>query len=535
MPTLLSIILRMFDFKKITKPIAYLKKEKLLVIFIALFTLTKLVFISGENIHVGFDQTRDAIISRTIVENGDIKLQGPSASGTNDQIYHGVMYYYIIGPLYTIFSGNVITVNAALIFITSLGLIPTYLLAQSFFKSRTASFWLLLLIVLNHDQIVTGTWLSNPVLLVITVPSFYYSLWRWWQEKSSVWLSVSLLFLGLSNQAAIFTVYLWLPIILIYGLQSWEKRKIFLIKPLKLLTSISIYMLVISTMIVTQLKMYLNGSLKPELVANLFQSGDSLFSSLVPALKLYIHKLNFLIFPNLGNNASLSIAIFLITFLYMFRKISTKHRAFYLFWLISPMLLLLNFKNSFHGVLGIGTAVLFPVAYLLDSLYKKGKQFRILAAILLTAYISIHLMTLNVKKTTLDYQYAVQRGFMLVNQLSLIDKTYQLAQGEPFSISTLTIPFSWNTTWSYLYHWYGLKTYGYTPKFLGPSQEGIFGSHYLEATKLPLEHHFTIYEPKITIADVLMTEFEQNQNNIGELKHKQDFNKLTLVYRYNVK
>ena len=63
----------------------------LFVFFLAIFF--RLLSIRDNKIYFWFDQARDANLSRQIIENKDLKIQGPSASGTNDTIYHGVLYY----------------------------------------------------------------------------------------------------------------------------------------------------------------------------------------------------------------------------------------------------------------------------------------------------------------------------------------------------------------------------------------------------------------------------------------------------------
>jgi len=59
---------------------------------------------------------------------------------------------------------------------------------------------------------------------------------------------------------------------------------------------------------------------------------------------------------------------------------------------------------------------------------------------------------------------------ILKSQLAVIDYTYQQAKGEDFAINAVTYPLYYNTYWSYHYPWYGKKTYGYLPGWLGGDQ-----------------------------------------------------------------
>src|SRR3989344_7337678 len=87
--------------------------------------------VSGGHFQFWFDVGRDAIISREILENGDLKIQGPTASGTDDSVYHGVLYYYLIGPLFTLFQGDPQWVLYAVIVLSSTAIFPVYALAKS--------------------------------------------------------------------------------------------------------------------------------------------------------------------------------------------------------------------------------------------------------------------------------------------------------------------------------------------------------------------------------------------------------------------
>jgi hypothetical protein len=56
--------------------------------------------IANQEIYFTYDQARDALTAQEIIEQRDLKIQGPSASGTHDSVYHGVAYYYVLAPLY---------------------------------------------------------------------------------------------------------------------------------------------------------------------------------------------------------------------------------------------------------------------------------------------------------------------------------------------------------------------------------------------------------------------------------------------------
>jgi hypothetical protein len=59
------------------------------------------------------------------------------------------------------------------------------------------------------------------------------------------------------------------------------------------------------------------------------------------------------------------------------------------------------------------------------------------------------------------------------DKLEVIDYTYNKAAGKPFSIDVVAEPYGINTTYGYLYSWYGQREYGYKPIFTGLSQDGL--------------------------------------------------------------
>ena len=107
------------------------EKKYLLLLFLLTF-LVRLFLIENNSFIFRWDQARDATLSRKIIEEHDLKIQGPSASGTQDQIYHGVLYYYLIAPLYTFSGGDPRLVIFVLSFLFSTSVIPVYFLTKSF-------------------------------------------------------------------------------------------------------------------------------------------------------------------------------------------------------------------------------------------------------------------------------------------------------------------------------------------------------------------------------------------------------------------
>lgn len=110
------------------------------LLFIFIGSILRLWLISDNNVLFWYDQARDAIVARQIISDRDLKTQGPSASGTDDTINHGVLNYYVIAPLYEIADGNPQFVSGALGIISMLALIPLGELAWQIFRSGGEKF-----------------------------------------------------------------------------------------------------------------------------------------------------------------------------------------------------------------------------------------------------------------------------------------------------------------------------------------------------------------------------------------------------------
>lgn len=125
----------------------------------------------------------------------------------------------------------------------------------------------------------------------------------------------------------------------------------------------------------------------------------------------------------------------------------------------------------------------------------------------------------------------IPQDMLLSRQLQLIDKTYQLALGQPFSINTLTLPSWTNTTWSYLYSWYGFNKYGYIPEFYGRDQIGMPGENSLKRTTQPRQIAFFIMEPVDGIPLYVYNSEIEAENGKTLLVNEYKYDAITLQQR----
>ena len=85
-----------------------------------------------------------------------------------------------------------------------------------------------------------------------------------------------------------------------------------------------------------------------------------------------------------------------------------------------------------------------------------------------------------------------------------------------------------NTTWAYLYEFYGARKYGYLPKWDGRDQTGYLGN-IPEGTKAPFR--FTIIEPGPGIPEIFIKETIQEENIKSQLVSEKRFGNIIVQKR----
>ncbi len=473
---------------------------------------------------------------------------GPSASGTQDSVYHGVLFYYVIALLYTIAQGDPQVVAYALAALSTLGLIPAFLFARQYFQSPKLA---LLITALSGFSLMTvsySVWISEHVMGLLFLPLYVYFSYQLFEKYSLKNLLFACFFLGLLEQSAVFNLYWGLPLVLI--LISAIKTKAVMVRTLlrDSLLGALVFSAVISTMILTQVTMYSRGIFTLDSLSKFTTKGSQ------PVLErlAYIvreHALDTvqqILFPGLNN--LLSVALMLVA-IYLLIRFGKKHFGrkwtFPLYFLVAPFVLLLAYGTASEIWVGFDTIVYVVVVAGFNALharFNKRKSQLIGASVLLLLcfFIGIHTRALVEQKQhkTDFWRLPVQIGFNLSDQLNLIDATYVQADHKMFSVDTLTDPYGINVVWAYLYMWYGQNGYGYTPIFTGPSQAGYVSENILSEDKTRLaatSRHFVIVEPESTIGKSVLDLFSQKQTEFGYQSQILSFETLQLqVYEPSI-
>lgn len=510
----------MINLKK-TLSLALSTKICLCALFLSTLFL-RLWFVNDHQFIFYYDQARDALTARQIAA-GDWKIFGPTASGTKDTIFHGVLYYYFLAPFYAHSADPQIAVFALAIF-SSLAIFPVFFLARAIFRQEKIALIPTFFLAFSALNIIDGTWLSNPALATVFLPLFFYFAWRSFNHYCPFNLIMTAIFLGLSVQSAIFLAF-WLIFVFIglfhlyfhahlTGSRFWRP----------LFCAILVFCLTVSSMIIVEILMIQRGILSPESITNFtFSSGqvnEPTIARFQQVAFLVVQRLGLALWPFI---TSLVIAIFISGFIAICRHrtylsyLSAKAFNFLIAACATPIVfLLLFYRSSLHIFIGLDFIVYFLFTLVLlffaKKLFSNSRQQRLFIIIILILFAICNGLHLILRRQQSDSHILIQQGSNLADQLNLIDATYQSAHGQPFSISTDTNPYGVNIVWSYLYSWYGQQHYGYQPSFFGPPQTGLISENILKETDdCTQQIHFTIYEPNTGLPTVTANQWRFDQ------------------------
>ena len=424
------------------------KHWPILAIFVFAF-LIRFLSVWPANTIIGFDQARDLFDSAKILQ-GDLRIIGPTA-GNNPNLHHGVLWLYFMAvPL--IFSHNPIYVVLWNSLFNAFSVVIIYLLAKDLFRSNKVGIIAGIITAVSYYFVSFSGWLSNPTVTLLTVPLFFFGVWKYYQKKG--WgLPLSMLALGLSVQFELFFIYL-VPVFILLWLilrPKFPNLKMFIY-------SLSAITFSLSSMLATEIKFHFAG-IKSFLSAGQLVGGTQLFDY----TKLF--SLNFL--PQ-NKNPDLTLGILAVSFLIIeiVKNPQTRKRnLFLIIWFFSPMVMfLLGSHNAPWFLIGRPAAAIIIGSYLISKI---KPDFLIVPVVGLIIYTNLLAIKADYGRGQLLLE--PDPSSVLSKQIAVMDYTYAKSQGKGFAIETVTNPLYINAVWAWNYNWY-LPKYGYRPTWLGGDQ-----------------------------------------------------------------
>lgn len=484
-------------------------KKRIFWILLGIFSVAvflRFLYFPG-NVYFGFDQARDAFASQSIF-GGDLKIIGPPTA--NQIFHHGVLYYYIFGPIYLIFNGNPEAVSAFLRLFNASGVFLIFFIGETIFNP-TVGIISAIFYAFSFEQTQLSLFLNHPAFVPVTVLVFYLGLALWIFKNKKEGFLLAVFGLGLSIQFEFVELQL-IPIFLLFLLFFRKKLsgfslKQFLLSGLAFLIPISTYIVGDLTHNFLSIRNFINAFNLGE--AKGFTYTGSSFSDFNFVITRFLHD-NF-VANNIGA-AVLSILL-LVSLLIFLRMREYKSKMLFLsLWFFGGLLVYFLTKDkAYFYSNGTSLSLLVFGAFLVERLFLKS---RIIASLVIILILFSNLFLIT-KNNPLGPNMAInpQKGLLLTQEMKALDYIYQEADGQKFAVNALTMPLYINTTWSYLFEWYGRQKYGYVPVWGGNVAAGYYGNLKVNNDRKALPYkRFLIIEPKDGIYPYLVDKFLREEN-----------------------
>ncbi|MBI2008646.1 hypothetical protein HYS82_03265 [Candidatus Amesbacteria bacterium] len=427
-----------------------------------------------------------------------------------------MLYYYLSAPGYWLGSGSPIVAAKWLSFINSLAIFLAYFIGLRLFKSRQLAALTSLFIAVSYEQTQYAIYLSNPALASLFVPLLYYGLWQW-QRRPTSGPVLTGLGLGLSFQSNFIFIYHFLVIlILILFKKLTLSPKIFFL----LLLTVTV---TTSSMLVSEVKFGFPSRTGP---ASLIKHSTYSQFKVTPltVLNTSLYQFKRLISLNtLPTHPTLAVLGFIIAYLYI--KPHPSWWTIFSLGLLSfaPPLMLGGISTPYIHA-GLGLLVILFVVYFISQI-----KSQILKTILIFLIVLSNLSYIKQQNSQGLTEFAIQKTMTLHHELDAIDYMYSQAQGQPFTFNSITSPLFINTTWSYLFNWYGKVKYGYLPFWHGENQIGQPGNNL--SVSLSTRQVFVIIEPSQGIPEDIIDKILDKEKYFSTFNHQKQFGQITIQNR----
>lgn len=488
---------------------------KVIFVLIILAFIIRILFIYQGGVSFHYDMARDAFEAQQIWKYHNLKILGPPTSTPG--LYHGVLYYYLVAPFYLLGNGDPRVVAIFLSMVNALTIIPLVLLAKEIFKSNKIAIFAGLLFAVSFEATQYAPWLSNPAPAVLTVALFFLFL-KIWQKGNDLGLYGAVVAAALSTQFQFFLSYLFL---LIFAFAIIFRIKT---RPKAIYISFFIVILGLINFLIAAFKFKTFNQIFLGFF-NIAISGQIDFRPLFgESLLIYINR-----FSEIFINNFFPTSVFLGGILAAITLYVTRRERLLLFMLFSnlPIFFFGGHTNTYADV-GLAVPAILSFIFLL-KIYWRINKILVFIIIIFSLFSNLY----AIFKFNPDGQLimVIPNDMNLKNELKLIDDSYKISAGKPFSINTLTLPLWTNTTWAYLYSWYGKSRYGYAPSFYGHDQIGLLGADSLQKINKPLGKTFLIIEPLDGIPPRFYQEEVDTENSKSKLIREINYGSIKLQVR----
>lgn len=436
--------------------------RKITLFFLLIGLIFRLVLSSDGNFIFNIDNARDMVDVREMVELKKHRLIGPTTA--IEGVFTGPAWYYLLAVPYILTGGDPYGSILMEILLWVVGGYFLLMLVGRYYGLLplviVASFW-----VASNYILLATQYAFNPNPTLLLTPLFIYLLIRYLETNKLIFSLLTFVLAGLFFQFEVAVGIFLIPIIFLAIIFS-QKHSYFKSKQLYL--GLIAYLLTLSPLVLFELRhnFFMTKSLFEYRSITHRAVDTTILGRISSILKSYYDVL----LPT-----SINLKHFLAFILLSYISISMwfialKKRKLDVLTLVSILMLVVPLLGSIPlkvdlmrwHLNSVVVSSLILVGLVFSVLWRHLGFFgKVLSTILVIAVLVFS--SFNI----IEYLYAKYAGdsnnSLLKNELAAIDYTYQKAEGKNFE-SYIYIPSIIDYPYQYLYWWYGLKKYGYTPK-----------------------------------------------------------------------
>ena len=480
------------------------------------------------------DYARDAYTMRSMVEQRDVRLLG-ARSEVFDPIkqaylvFTGPLYYYILSPWYYLSAGDPNLPLLVNIVIHTFTMAPLAWLSWKIWRRKTAVILTMFLFAVSYEQIEYARWLLNPAMALPFLAWFWLWLYEFFTSRQKILLAG--LFLGLAIQSEIFLLY-WLVPVAIILLMTKSRWTVWVKFGLG-------WLLGLLPLVIAELKFNFRSSLS---LINYLLNPTNQTTSLMEKIGRYGLHLQVVMAHNfsgwLSNWNLLLLVIILVLPLFYFKKINQrlKHALIFLYILFfaQALIFLFNFQESIYADVGLGLILilLFVMGqFCLLQQHKKWLSWLLIGGVALAQLL---LLERNVRlQTPFSRQFfAASDTLLFSHRLSVVEKIYQLSNGQDFSISILDVPYGWPATWASVFEQYAKRHQRNLPTLYGFSVNEVPGDKVFTKTDAPAKIHFVLTPQSSALDEQTRQNFFILQDQVSTVETKYYLHNLIIEKRY---
>lgn len=496
--------------------------KKILFLLFILAILVRFLYFP-ENVYFAYDQARDSFTALEILK-GTPKFIGPP-SFASDKLFAGPLIYYVYALPYALFDKNPEAVSFFLRILNSLGVLLVYFIGVAIFNKK-AGLLAALLFAFSYEQSQYALFISHQPLAVIPVLLFYLGLSLLIFKNESKGIILAMFGWGISMQFH-YGYILLAGALLTFALVF--RKNILLLRPRHVLLSFFALFITVST--------YIAVEVKHGFIVSLFSQPSLGFKP-----TLYFRETLFIVnrfFHDsfLANYSYTPIVAILLIGIFIFLFIKKQLRAklifllIWFFWGLAPYLL--SGVPSYYYSAAASVSLLIFVSYVISKLI--SRQIFVGIAILFGIIANNLYLITTVNSQGVNRDMVIQSGMLVSDQKRVLDYIYSSVSNRPFSVNALSIPLNVNTTWSYLFEWYGENKYHYLPTWGGDAAAGFSGSLVVikDRAKLPMDQ-FLIVEPTVGIREAYQENFFREESYFSKIIEVKKFGTINVQKRQKI-